>query len=176
MMMNELNELFPRTWQVLNDYGEDFVVKYREGLQDKDAIATGNLFREVRYELVVGSEAFELRLRLPDYAEWLEEGVKNKGRTAFFPPVEPIYDWVVAKGIVPRRDDQGRLPTQQQLAYMIARQRDKSNPNLPGFKVQGRHIFQETYDATQEEWIARINEALDQDIEENVMAILETLL
>lgn len=171
-----LNELFPRTYETLRAYGEDFVVKYREGLQRKDAIATGNLFRSVKYEVIVGSEAFELNINLPKYAEWLEEGVKKGGTQAYFPPVQPIYEWIQAKNIVPRRDDQGKLPTQRQLAYMIARQRDRSNPNLPGFKVKGRHIFEETYNDISLDWETRINAAIDEDISENVMQILDTLL
>lgn len=164
MMMNELNELFPRTREVLDAWGRDFVEKYKQGLIDKNANASKNLYNRVQYQLQVGTQAFELSLVLPDYSEYLEEGTRPH-----FPPREPIERWIRIKPVVPREDMQGKLPTQQQLAYLISRKISREG-------TKGRHIYQETYDATQEEWIARINEALDQDIEENVMAILETLL
>lgn len=37
------------------------------------------------------------------------------------PPVSAILEWVLVKPVIPREDARGRIPTEEQLAYLIAR-------------------------------------------------------
>ena len=74
--------------------------------------------------LVSSESGYILYLALQDYWKYLERGTRMQGpfrQRGKFPPVEPFKRWIQAKGIVPYRGKNGRIPTQDQLAYMIAR-------------------------------------------------------
>ena len=51
-----------------------------------------------------------------DYWKWAEYG-RKPGK---FPPIEKIKEWIKVKPILPRPTD-GKLPTENQLAFLIAR-------------------------------------------------------
>lgn len=77
----------------------------------------------------------EIDLHLEDYYQWVEEG-RKPGK---MPPVKSILDWVKAKPILPRPFG-GKLPSQESLAFLIARSIGKN-----GTKPQ--HILGDTLDS-----------------------------
>jgi hypothetical protein len=93
----------------------------------------------------------------------LEQGTKPH-----FPPISAIEGWIRAKRIVPRRDDQGRLPTEKQLAFLIARKIDEEGTERTG-------IYEKANALTYNEWNRLIDEAIAMDLNLNLEEILQSL-
>ena len=60
-----------------------------------------------------------ISLNLQYYWKYVEDGTKPH-----FPPVEDILQWIKVKPVLPRKNN-GKLPTQKQLAYLISRKISK---------------------------------------------------
>ena len=159
----ELAKLFPNLVEVLDAYGKTLVEKYRQGLTDGGHIATGNLYRSVSSEVTLNGQSFIVEFRMPEYGEYLEQGTKPH-----FPPIDAILGWIKAKRIVPRQDSQGRLPTEKQLAYLIARKISEDGTPRTG-------IYEKANDLTYREWNKLIDEAIAMDLDLNLAEILQTL-
>lgn len=160
---NDLVQLFPNLVEVLDAYGKTLVEKYRQGLTDRDHIATGNLYRSVSSEVTLNGQSFIVEFRMPEYGEYLEQGTNPH-----FPPLNAIENWIRVKRIVPRPDSQGRLPTEKQLAYLIGRKIDERG-------TKGTHIWEKANQLTYNEWNKLIDEAITLDLNENLEEILQTL-
>lgn len=119
MAKNTLNTgiLFPNLMRVLEEYGQKAEAYYRDELIAKGKNASYALLDSVHYELTYDGRSFEVSLNLEDYWKYIESG----RRPGSFPPVDAIRRWIQVKPIVPKRDSNGRLPTQNQLAFLIGR-------------------------------------------------------
>lgn len=160
---NDLTSLFPNLVEVLDAYGKTLVERYQEGLIDGDHIATGNLFNSVSSEVTLNGQSFIVEFRMPEYGEYLEQGTNPH-----FPPLTAIENWIRVKRIVPRRDDQGRLPTEKQLSYLIARKISEEG-------TPATHLWEKANALTFNEWNKLIDEAINMDLNENLEEILQTL-
>lgn len=160
---NDLTSLFPNLVEVLDAYGKTLVERYREGLIDGDHIATGNLFNSVSSEVTLNGQSFIVEFRMPEYGEYLEQGTKPH-----FPPLTAIENWIRAKRIVPRQDTQGKLPTEKQLSYLIARKISEEG-------TPATHLWEKANALTFNEWNKLIDEAISMDLNENLEEILQTL-
>lgn len=69
---------------------------------------------------------------MEDYFKWAENG-RGPGK---FPPIEKIKEWIRIKPVLPRQIN-SKLPTENQLAYLISRK-----IALEGTK--GNHLFEKT--------------------------------
>lgn len=160
---NDLTSLFPNLVEVLDAYGKTLVERYQEGLIEGDHIATGNLFNSVSSEVTLNGQSFIVEFRMPEYGEYLEQGTKPH-----FPPLTAIENWIRAKRIVPRRDQQGKLPTEKQLSYLIARKISEEG-------TPATHLWEKANALTFNEWNKLIDEAISMDLNENLEEILQTL-
>lgn len=160
---NDLTELFPNLISVLEAYGRTLVDRYRQGLKDGDHIATGNLYQSVNSEVTLDGQSFIVEFRMPLYGEFLEKGTKPH-----FPPLTAIENWIRVKRIVPRPDMQGRLPTEKQLTYLIARKISEDG-------TKGTGIYEQANQLTYNEWNKKIDEAITKDLELNLAEIIQTL-
>lgn len=160
---NDLTSLFPNLVEVLDAYGKTLVERYREGLIDGDHIATGNLFNSVSSEVTLNGQSFIVEFRMPEYGEYLEQGTKPH-----FPPLNAIENWIRVKRIVPRQDMQGKLPTERQLAFLIARKISEEG-------TPATHLWEKANALTFNEWNKLIDEAINMDLNENLEEILQTL-
>lgn len=160
---NELAKLFPNLVEVLDAYSKTLVERYRQGLTEGDHIATGNLYRSVSSEVTLDGQSFIVEFRMPLYGEFLEQGTKPH-----FPPIDAILGWIRAKRIVPRQDSQGRLPTEKQLAFLIARKISEVGTKKTG-------IYEKANELTYKEWNNYIDQAIQMDLEDNLAEILKTL-
>ena len=163
LKQNDMKTLFPNLVKVLDAYGKTLVENYRQGLESGDHIATGNLYRSVRSEVTYEGQSFLVEFRMPEYGEYLEQGTKPH-----FPPLDAIENWVRVKRIAPRRDDQGRLPTERQLAFLIARKISEDGTERTG-------IYETANALTLNEFNARIDDAIQKDLELNLEDIIKIL-
>lgn len=125
-----------RTNRVLENFGNDFVELVLQVIQDKDGIATGEMYNTLGWHIEETDEGLTLFLTHTDYFHYW-----NDGTDPHWPPKEPIEKWVFDKGIVPRpmkvmrtwkwttKDGQEHrngkeveiLPTVQQIAFLVRR-------------------------------------------------------
>ena len=102
--------------EALNSLIDEFQYAYASKLIDTNHTATGNLALNQKHHFVFDGRYYRIYLELEDYWKYLEYGTKPH-----FPPVEKIAEWIRIKPVLPRPNAKGKLPTQNQLAFMIAR-------------------------------------------------------
>jgi hypothetical protein len=108
---------FKNVISVLNDFGKFLVEEYKDNLILNNVNASDNLYNSVKYMLDVGSKKFEVKLELADYWKYVENG-RKPGK---WPPISAIEKWIEIKPVLPRPMANGQLPTNKQLAFLIAR-------------------------------------------------------
>ena len=114
--MNDLIN-FTELQQVLQDYAKDAaeIYKYQISLGGKNA--SRQLTDTIKSKIMLGNQAYEVSLNLQEYWKYVESG-RAPGK---FPPVKAILDWISVKPIIPRPDANGRIPTPNQLSFLIGR-------------------------------------------------------
>lgn len=100
----------------LSDFGDNVLQLFKENLTESGKIASGGL-KSTTYDVEFNSGVYKVFFNIPDYYEFVESG-RNPGS---FPPVEEIKDWIRVKQIVPYPDKYGKVPDENQLAYMIGK-------------------------------------------------------
>ena len=100
----------------LDSLMNEFQNAYAEKLRETNHTASGNLALNQKHYFVFDNRYYRIYLQLEDYWKYLEYGTKPH-----FPPVEKIAEWIRIKPVLPRPNAKGKLPTQKQLAFLIAR-------------------------------------------------------
>lgn len=96
---------------------------------------------------------FELSVSVPDYFTFAENG-RRPGK---MPPINNILKWVEFKHLVPRSIN-GKVPTTTQLAFAISK-------HIAKYGTQGKHLLQQTIDATYDTLVDRLVEVIADKIE-----------
>lgn len=157
----EATELkWEHTIDVLNRYGELLVTRYQTYVPE----ASGKLVNSVRYELKTTDRTFEIGLWLEDYWYYVENG-RKAGK---FPPIEKIKDWITVKPIIPRPMKNGKLPTEDQLAFLIARKIAREG-------TLGTHPLERAVEDVNSQMLMSLKEAIIEDIGESLTTTLITL-
>lgn len=125
---------FDNLQAVLNQYGEQLISLYRQKLLQTNTDATGTLGNTLNYIVETNEGLFELSLRIQDYWKYVEEG-RGPGK---YPPINDIKNWIRVKPVTPTIYN-GKLPTTDQLAYLIARK-----IHLRG--IRGKYLLQASLD------------------------------
>ena len=100
----------------LNSLMDEFQNAYASKLKETNHYASGNLALTQEHHFTFDGRYYRIYLSLEDYWKYLEYGTKPH-----FPPVDKIAEWIRIKPVLPRPNAKGKLPTQKQLAFMIAR-------------------------------------------------------
>lgn len=143
--------MYDNTIRLLEEYGRQFAEQYKQNLLSSGRKATSNLINSISTRVVVNDTTLELYLDLADYYYYIENG-RSAGK---FPPVDKILQWIQAKPILPREIN-GKLPTEQQLAYLIGRK-------IANEGFEGSHDLDKTKNSLEAEFTERIKLALEQD-------------
>ena len=149
------------TTQVLQQFGQRLVETYRNNIQEHRA--SGLLQDTCRYIINTGSESIELSLSLQDYWTYIENGTKPH-----FPPVDAIRKWIEIKPVLPYPGQDGKLPTPDQLAFLIGRKISRV-----GTKGDGK--LEQSVDEVLSEFSDALDEAITKDVDEEATAILSIL-
>ena len=150
---------FNHLQDALARYSQAIADQYKQNLEDSGRRATGQLISSVNTRVSVDGSVFEIELQLEDYYYYVENG-RGPGK---FPPPEKILEWIRVKPILPTPDINGKLPTENQLAFLIGRK-------IANEGFEGTHDLENTMETVDYETI--IEEALDQDILECLDEIL----
>ena len=154
---------FTNVIQFLNDFGKELADKNKRNLVNDDAVASGKLLNSIRYIFNKNNTSFEISMEMAEYWKYVENGRKS-GK---FPPISAIKEWVNVKRVIPRPYN-GKLPTENQLAFLIARSISKKG-------IRPKPIFNETLDDAMNNFENGLEDAFTKDVE-NEMDKITVLL
>lgn len=100
----------------IQQLAEELSKEYKKILQDKNKIASGALYN-FTYTAEFKDGHFLVYFTLPDYWKYVEEG-RAPGK---IPPLEAIKQWIQVKPLIPTPDKYGKVPTNEQLAFLISK-------------------------------------------------------
>lgn len=144
--------MWEKTYEVLKDYA----IELRNTLQDSyitdDRIATGDLLNSVEYIIEKDDRQIEVSLQLKEWWKYVEEDTKPH-----FPPPDAMLNYIKAKPILPKPDKNGKLPTPNQLAYLIGRK-------ISEVGTTGTHNVRDTVRLINERYEEKIGQAISEDI------------
>ena len=145
--------MWEKTYEVLKEYA----IELRNTLQDSyindDRIATGDLLNSVEYIIEKDDRQIEVSLQLKEWWKYVEHG-RKPGK---FPPPDKILEWVKIKPVLPYPDKNNKLPTPNQLAYLIGRK-------IATKGIEAGNQLQETLDEINDRFMIKIEEAVREDL------------
>lgn len=144
--------------ECLNEFGQAFVNQVADNIIEADGIATGEMLNTLDFEVRREDNAYVVYLKHTDYFPYYDEGTEPH-----WPPSDAIQKWIQDKPIYPEADSNGRLPTVEQLAFLIARKISEDG-------TEARNVFEKAKATLIPEWEPKFSEALAQDVMEEYMA------
>ena len=145
-----MNELFDTTElvSILEELGENVRQGYVNKLKANGHPTTENtLASTVTAEVEQNGTTYAVVLNLQDYWKYVEEGTRPH-----WPPRDAIRHWIEVKPVLPRPDEDGRIPKPEQLAFLIQRKIAKVG-------TKGTHDLRETTDTILGYYEERLAEA-----------------
>ena len=138
---------------------DDFVVELKNKLTTNDSNASGDLVNSIRGVVKQNGKYIVISIQLNEYWKFIENGTKPH-----WPPISVIKRWISVKPVLPRPTKSGKLPTDNQLAYLIGRKISKVGtkakpflkPTITDFDLVGK-----VYD----EVLKIINKEIEEDLE-----------
>lgn len=158
--MDELVNL-SQVYAVLEDLAHDIGEGYKGTLErDQHFTTQRTLLDSIRTRVVVGSGYYEVQMDLMDYWKYLENGTRPH-----WPPREAILNWIRIKPVVPRPNELGRTPTENQLAYLISRKIAKEG-------TKASHGLERTKEAVIGTYRDKLAAALGHDISDYIAKVM----
>ena len=168
MELLELTEL----QKVPQDFATDLRARYRDVPAHNDHIASRKLVDSIKTQVVIGDNYYEVTMTLEDYWKYVEEDTPPH-----WPPRDAILKWIDVKPIIPRPDDNGRIPSPKQLAFLIGRAMAGKSPNQEKLKnpnggTTGPHDLAQTKEDILPWWRDQISQALGHDMENYIRKLV----
>ena len=108
---------------------------------------------------------FELYFELPSYFHFAENG-RRPGK---FPPPDAILKWIQFKRLVPRPGRDGKVPSTNQLVYLISRK-------IATKGTEGKHLFEKTLDDQNLDNLAdKLVELITAEFEKEIEKYIESI-
>ena len=137
---------------------------YRKKMDAADYNKQGELYN-FKWTTEWKDNLFEVHFDLPSYFQFAENG-RRPGK---FPPPDAILKWVQFKRIVPRPGRDGKVPSTNQLVYLISRK-------IATKGTEGKHLFEKTLDDPNLDNLAnKLVELITKEFEKEIEKYIETL-
>lgn len=94
---------------------QQFIQAVRDDLKQQNINASSKLSQSLKSVVKQKGKWIEISISLEDYWKYIEYGTRPH-----FPPIQAIRKWIDVKPVLPR-PMKGKLPTKDQLAFLIAR-------------------------------------------------------
>lgn len=143
---------FANLFRLLEKYAGDVKERYKGKLIQDDKKATGNLINSIATNVTFGDLVFTVSMDLEDYWYYVEHG-RKAGK---WPPRDKILEWIRVKPVIPYPTPSGKLPTQEQLAFLISRK-----IGTQGIK-EGRQLAN-TLEGLNQQYLPLLEKALEDD-------------
>lgn len=139
-----------------------FALALKERLEKNGSNASGMLSNSIKGKVKYDGKYVSVYVDLEDYWKYVENGTKPH-----FPPVDAIKQWIKVKPVLPRPLKDGKLPTENQLAFLIGRKISKVGTKANPFLAPTISDF-ELVDKIYTEVDRVVTEALNSAIEEEL--------
>ena len=137
---------------------------YRKKMDAADYNKQGELYN-FKWTTEWKDNLFEVYFDLPSYFPFAENG-RRPGK---FPPPDAILKWVQFKRLVPRPGRDGKVPSTNQLVYLISRK-------IATKGTEGKHLFEKTLDDPNLDNIAdKLVELITAELEKEIEKYIESL-
>ena len=146
------SEILSEFLATLDEYAEKAKELYKRKLTDKEINASYKLLNSVETTVKRGDDTFTVTINLEDYWYYVENG-RGPGK---FPPIDKILEWIRIKPVIPYSDSRGRLPTEEQLAFLISRK-------IANEGTEGRKVLYETVEELNNYYLPLLQQSLDRD-------------
>lgn len=147
---------------VLQEYAVAVRNLYQDRLILHDRIATGELLNSVEVRVEHSGTAYEVKMDLADYWRFVEMDT-----APHWPPRDAILKWIQAKPILPRPMSNGKLPTPEQLAFLIQRK-------IAVFGTEGQPDLTDSVQDMNTAFRDRIAAALARDVGDYIRKVVRT--
>lgn len=149
--------------RVLNEFADQFIQNAKDGLQADGSIATGELYDSFEKIIEIGEDYYSVKISLADYWQYVNDG-RKPGK---FPPPPAIRNWIEVKPVNPYPLPNGKTPSVEQLTFLISRK-------IANEGIEPTHFFDEAKEQTIRDFEDRINYAIEEDVSNFVIEIVET--
>ena len=150
---------FSRTESLLNSFAQTIVSRYNDRISE---YSSGKLYKTIDYTITSNTDSYLVTINLEEYWKYISYGRKPGSR---MPPVEAIENWIKVRKILPRpitlKSGKQRVPTVQQLAYVIARSIAKKG-------IKARPFMRESIEDTMRDFQSKLTAAVRDDVLENL--------
>ena len=137
---------------------------YRKKMDAADYNKQGELYN-FKWTTEWKGNLFEVYFDLPSYFPFAENG-RRPGK---FPPPDAILKWIQFKRIVPRPGRDGKVPSTNQLVYLISRK-------IATKGTEGKHLFEKTLDDPSLDNLAdKLVELITAEFEKEIEKYIESL-
>lgn len=145
---------------------EQIAQVYRDKMNNAGYDPNGELMK-FTWVTEYNGNLFELYFNLPDYYIFAENG-RRPGK---FPPPNAILKWVQFKRLVPRPGRDGKVPSTNQLVYLISRK-------IATKGTEGQHLFEKTLndpnlDKLADNLVELITAQFEKEIEKEIQNIIK---
>lgn len=146
----------------IKDITDSFVNELKAKLESNGTNASGELSKSINGIVKFDGKYLIVSIRLNEYWKYIEYGTNPH-----FPPVDKIREWIRVKPVLPRPLANGKLPTENQLAFLIGRKISKFGTKPKPFvynTMENFNLIGKVYNATLE----LITKQLEQEINEEL--------
>lgn len=154
---------FTHLEEVLREYAERVKATYQDYLDSEGVNASGSLRDSISIGVDVDGHRYDVFLNLNKYWKWIEGGrppTQNNGDGGLR---RAILDWIRVKPVLPTPIN-GKLPTEEQLAYLISRKIHQEG-------YEGKGLLKQSVDDN-EEFLNVVQYAMLEDIERDINEVL----
>lgn len=169
------------TEKVLNDLGNELAELYKQKLANEGVNTSKmSLSNSVKPVIDKGENFIELGISLLYYWKYIEEGRPPTTNSGDGTVRKKILEWIKEKPITPYPDEKGKVPTEEQLSYMIANKIHKygwyNQKSGDGYtQFQGKHLMSTSIEEIKVKYMDLIDEAITQDLSEDIDFIFASI-
>ena len=146
------SEILSEFLATLDEYAQKAEELYKRKLTDKGINASYKLLNSVETVVRRNDDEFTVTINLEDYWIYVENG-RGPGK---FPPIDKILEWIRVKPVIPYSDSRGRLPTEEQLAFLISRKISEQG-------TEPKRVLYETVEELNRYYLPLLKQSLDND-------------
>ena len=156
--MNALDIKWTNLERVLIQFADRFIEIARDNLRNNNTNASGELDQSLEKIVEIGEDSFSVKISMADYWYYVENG-RGPGK---FPPPPAIRSWIEVKPVTPYPDSQGRIPTVDQLTFLISRKISREGTSAQPF-----------FEPAKEQAIREFSQSIDDAIAADIDAFIK---
>lgn len=141
---------------------QQFIQAVRDDLAHQNINASSKLSKSLKSVVKQKGKWIEISISLEDYWKYIEYGTRPH-----FPPIQAIRKWIDVKPVLPR-PMKGKLPTPDQLAFLIARKISKVGTRPKPFlnkTISDFNLIDKIYDLLLNQIQQQINKEINDELE-----------